>query len=301
MKKLYLGILIAVFLFAAFLPFASASYVCPAAYTSAMNGVLTIQDQHPSDSVYKSAIGECFTANATAYLNTVQVYVDKNSGTPTGCIVAKLYSIGGGVVGSTAYPSSTVLATSSLVDSSTLPGTLVLYTFTFDGSYQMTSSTDYAIVIQAYNETINSINNVGVGRHTSEGTAAMNLVTYANTAWSASTSNELYFIINGDTVSSGATPTPTPPATTGTTDDFWNGSIGTTLTGAIGLILPLLFMFIPAFFFYKFAGAWGFFAGINIGVILSYLFIPAMQQVWIIVVLVIVDGLLLFGKVGLHD
>lgn len=45
-------------------------------------------------------------------------------------------------------------------------------------------------------------------------------------------------------------------------------------------------------------GGFGFFAGLNVGVILAYLCLPAYVPIWGVVMIALVDALLLFGKVG---
>lgn len=101
-----------------------------------------------------------------------------------------------------------------------------------------------------------------------------------------------------------ATPTPTPTATavpSATTNPQFT-AIWDTLASLINLLVPLLCVVLPAFFGYKFAGAWGFMAGVNIGAILAYTILGAdIFPLWGIVALLIIDALLLFGKVGLHE
>lgn len=93
-------------------------------------------------------------------------------------------------------------------------------------------------------------------------------------------------------------PTPTPTgAPTAPPTDIWSG---TWIENVIGIILPLALILIPAFIGWKFAKAWGFFAGLNVGVILCYVY-GQMIPLWGVVVMLVVDGLMLFGKLGMHD
>lgn len=92
-----------------------------------------------------------------------------------------------------------------------------------------------------------------------------------------------------------ATPTPLPTPVPST--DLWTG---TWIENIITIILPLALILIPAFLGWKFAKAWGFFAGLNVGVILCYVY-GQMVPLWGVIVMVVADGLLLFGKVGMHD
>lgn len=87
------------------------------------------------------------------------------------------------------------------------------------------------------------------------------------------------------TLPSGATPTP----------DISNESI--TLAWTIGL--PLAIVLGCAFGCWYMAGAWGFFAGLNVGVIITFVVLgTAYMPLWAVVVIILVDALLLFGKIG---
>jgi hypothetical protein len=97
------------------------------------------------------------------------------------------------------------------------------------------------------------------------------------------------------------TATPTPGPTAPPISDFGNG-ITTLVTlffgdtpGTVGIGIPLIIIAVCAIASYKMAGAWGFFAGFNIGVILCFVF--GILQLWVVIVTIIVDALLLYGKV----
>lgn len=69
----------------------------------------------------------------------------------------------------------------------------------------------------------------------------------------------------------------------------------------LNLLMPVIILGIAALLGYKFAGAWGFFAGVNIGAIITYMTLPDVFPLWGIIALLIIDGLLLFGKVGIRS
>lgn len=93
-----------------------------------------------------------------------------------------------------------------------------------------------------------------------------------------------------------ATPTPTPtPSPTPEAMPNWISDI---IDAIIPIFTPLLVIFICGALGWRFAGAWGFFAGINLAIILVYVIAPTYMPLWAIVAVVIVDIALLFGKVG---
>lgn len=91
----------------------------------------------------------------------------------------------------------------------------------------------------------------------------------------------------------GATPTPTPAADGST---FWDTGLGAQIFGFIPTLASLIVVLLSSFLGWKFAGPWGFFAGINLGYIISVVF--NLLPLWGFIALLVIDGLLLFGKVG---
>ena len=70
---------------------------------------------------FARAMGQAFTASANGFLTSAKFYLAK-TGSPTGNITSKLYSIASGTYGNNACPSNaTILATSDNLDVSTLP------------------------------------------------------------------------------------------------------------------------------------------------------------------------------------
>jgi len=72
------------------------------------------------------------------------------------------------------------------------------------------------------------------------------------------------------------------------------GTVLTLLTSQA--MISLFIMVIVGFVCYLMAGAWGFFAGLNVSAIM--LLLAGVLDLWAIIVLAIVDGLLLYGKVS---
>lgn len=70
------------------------------------------------------------------------------------------------------------------------------------------------------------------------------------------------------------------------------------LQGIIQVIIIMVLIFIPAGVGYYLMGSWGAFFGVNLGIVLGYWLLPSYMPLFAVVVIVIVDALLLFGKVG---
>lgn len=82
-------------------------------------------------------------------------------------------------------------------------------------------------------------------------------------------------------------------------DEFWNTGLGAQIFAFIPTLTSLIIVLMAAFLGWKFAGPWGFFAGINLGYIVSVVF--GILPLWGMIALLVVDGLLLFGKVGFRN
>lgn len=90
----------------------------------------------------KNGGGQQFTSQATAEAGQI-VFSLKKVGTPTGNIVAKLYTVDGSDL------PDTLLETSSEFDVSTLTGTKTDITFTLSSNVPVTDTTKYAITLEA--------------------------------------------------------------------------------------------------------------------------------------------------------
>lgn len=92
-------------------------------------------------------IGQSFTANGTK-ITSAKIDIRRN-GSPTGNAVMKLYAHSG-TYGTSSVPTGTALATSDVVDVSTISATEGFQTFTFSGAnqYQTTNGTYYCLAIE---------------------------------------------------------------------------------------------------------------------------------------------------------
>jgi hypothetical protein len=76
------------------------------------------------------------------------------------------------------------------------------------------------------------------------------------------------------------------------------GLSGAQQASVMTLIVMFALIFGPAVVGYKFVGVWGGFVGVNLGVGLGYVLFPSIVQLFLIVLIGVVDVALLFGKVG---
>jgi len=145
-------------------------------------------------------------------LDSVKFYLAKY-GSPTGNIVVRLYAHTG-TYGTSSVPTGSILATSDVVDITTLTTfpTFSLITFSFTGAerYALSNSTNYTAVVYFTGGDAN--NNAMVGVDGSSPTHGGNFANYPDGgSWTAVSGEDAPFYVYGDII---ATPTPTPaPAT----------------------------------------------------------------------------------------
>lgn len=155
-----------------------------------------LADVHPADLPQYSAVGQAFTTNALYKVTSCKFYFDQ-VGSPTGYLQCRIYEVTG-TVGSSAVPTGDALAYSSFLYSGTMATDYTLYEFTFTGSnsINLEASHNYAVVVIAYNSTINGSNLLSVGIDSS-GTHAGNGVGFNNGNWVVSSNRDTIFYIYG--------------------------------------------------------------------------------------------------------
>jgi hypothetical protein len=147
-----------------------------------------------------SSIGQGFLGNGSK-LSSCKFYIGAYYIIPlTGNAIAKLYAQDTGTFGSTGKPgmSAIPLATSDLVDVSTLPGwpNRVLTTFTFDGSFTLENGTPYFICIERIGG--DDSHQIDIGVDTSAPTADGNSVTTeAKLHWAPLETMDVCFYVYG--------------------------------------------------------------------------------------------------------
>lgn len=271
------------------------------------------QHVHPSDDEsLTSCTWQEFQPASNGYLATITVRANKIN-SPNAYYTAMLQSING-----SDYPTGTVLAQSTtFFQASMIPAnpTSTDLTFEFDETYQILSSTKYAFVIYAYNATALDGNNYLMYRYSNVVTGVNTLGTilyrgnYVNNGWTRGSAGYAMFFTITASASPPPTATPSPEPTAAPTghgnwiDNEYSNDTSTGyawLEDTLPFFVPLILIAATAILGWCFAGVWGFFAGFNIGAILCYVIFPLMFPLWAIVAVIIVDALLLFGKVGMH-
>lgn len=267
--KKILSILVVCFLFASlFVPLVSASPNVPSQFITGCTSSDTVKAVQPSSSSFNSAVGQSFTSDATSYVTNVKFYLAK-VGSPDGNLKAVIYALDGATTpGVDGLPSSTIIEESAVVSASTLYGTYSTITFTFMGSTQISAGSNYTVALVCDSATFDSSNYVRMAVRATNYNSTMNFNYYQSSTWFATTAYELYYIINGDTVSSGVTPTPTPTAAP-TTPSTGDADMEALVAAILPWLVPLLICLIPALLAYKFVGELGFFIGLNVGVVLA--------------------------------
>lgn len=280
----------------AFLAFSSTVQAAPvtiATYNLAsIAGPGSISVDYPStDMSFVGARGQAFTATATGYVTSVTVYME-NFGAVGGNMYMDLVTIAAGV------PTGTLQTSSQKAITTLSSSGYTAITFTFGGTIQLTSGQTYGFYITGLgvDYTGNTYFAIGQSDVSVYGGGAM--FYQQNNAWATLDAKDCNFTVTGETV--GPTPTPTPTATPPADGDtFWNTGIGAQIFAFIPTLTSLIVVLLAAFLGWKFAGPWGFFAGINLGYIISVAL--NILPLWGMIALLVIDGLLLFGKVGFHN
>lgn len=260
-------------------------------YATASAGQNQISAVFPSAGT-SSACGTTFNASVAGNLTMAIFYAAKYGAGLTFTIEGRLYGVNADTTNSTLLATSTNhYHETDLATYTTDAGAFTDAIFYFDGTYGITQYSKYSIVVVCTAGDLSIANKYIVFRcNTANAYAGGSKQTYSSSAWASGGSDDVGFMVVVDTTLS--TPAPTAAPTPTATETFINNSMG--------YVASLLFILIPAFLCWYAAGGWGFFIGINIGVILSYLILGAtFMPIWAIVLVGIMDIALLFGKVGL--
>lgn len=272
-------------LLAALVPFASASQVYLGYFQPAPVGALQINNMNTNMSWVQT-----FNATNTGQVLTVTLNMARDDNFDA-TITAILMSTSAGAPNLVLETSSTTYNTLS-----DLAGVFTNYIFTFSGTTLLNKGTFYAVGIN-----VTAVTHTGLWHGVSAGGVLTNsdtgapyyCIDNANYQAVGGTVDFSYIVVGEATVFS-ATPTPPPSGT-----DFWETGIGAQIFGFIPTLTSLIVVLFAAFLGWKFAGPWGFFAGINVGYVVSVMF--NLLPLWGFIALLVVDGLLLFGKVGFRN
>lgn len=134
--------------------------------------------------------GQAFTATAS-YISLVKFYLT-GSASVSGTMTAKLYA-STGTYGTSAVPTGSALATSSVASVASLSTSPALINFSFDGTYRMVEGTKYIIVLDCSGVSAGS---VGFGLDTSSPTHSGNESLHTG-VWTADANVDAIFYVYG--------------------------------------------------------------------------------------------------------
>ncbi len=163
------------------------------------NTTLDLKTTHPSAVAQFSACGQTFRPTQNYTLTSIKFWLRK-TGSPIGNAVACLYAHSG-TFGSSGQPTGAALATSDVLDVSTLTTTLQYIELLFSGGqqYSLVANTPYCIVFQAPGSgTIDTDNYPQVGYQANTGTHEGNWVRHYSGNWGYSSDHDTRFIVYGD-------------------------------------------------------------------------------------------------------
>lgn len=266
-----------------------------------------LQNVDPSANGQKSALATKIQIQSTGYINEIWLSLKNYAGNAGATIIVRIY---------TGSSSPTTLVATSLNNRTTSEFTSSYRGYQFLFTPFLMTSGDYYWVSVVQSAATNCVPNtdvVSISTSTASGTSSI----YINNGWTDGSPTSItplfiYGNVAEPTTAPTASPTPNP-----STYQYWNGThwvsyIPATIEPNIfenGVAAPYIQMLVPIIILacasllgWKFGGAWGFFAGLNIGAILAYMILGnSVFPLWGIVALLVIDGLLLFGKVGIRS
>lgn len=279
------------------------SYAAPATGTNSPNKV------YPNyEAGYQSSLAQKVVVTSAFYITDAEFLLHDISTAPvtTYTLGAKLLDYQFNIIEN----STTTYSRSDLTDTDSY-SSATWKTFTFSGNTQLTTANGGVYYIGLFLLSMTGSTGANSFSMVQCSITPYHIWKYTNT-W-AEVSAQVCINVHG-TASAPATPSPTPAPSNYL---WWNGSAWVSYTPAtpepnifdngvatpyITMLVPVVLLAVAALLGWKFAGAWGFFAGLNLGAILCYVILgSSVFPLWGVVALLIVDGLLLFGKVGFRS
>lgn len=150
---------------------------------------------------YFQGLGQCFTGNGEK-VGSAQWLITKYFTGSIGNAIAKIYNTTG-TYGTNAKPSGAALASSSLLDISTITASYSLYTFEFTGvnSITLTNGTYYCLTIEKY-DTWGGTGYITLGRDASSPSHSGNDAYLSSGTWYAPFASDFcFYVYSSDAVS----------------------------------------------------------------------------------------------------
>lgn len=255
---------------------------------------------------HTSAINTVFTANQTAYLYYVTLQLKKEGTLLDAGLRMALVNYTGSIDAHTAYPEyptqEAFETSSNIIYSDDLTTSYDTYTFVFNGTTLLTAGQNYSLIVYVAAHTYDDAYNYFMLQMHTAGADEFSCH-YHNGGWSAIAGDHAPNMIVAGFAEAATTPLTTPTPTTSNSGNWIDDEYGATnegiqfLTDYMPLFVPLFLILICGFLGWYFAGAWGFFAGFNVGVIVSYTF--GQVELWVLVLVAVIDAVLIFGNIKL--
>jgi hypothetical protein len=269
-----------------------------------------IASVYPAGVTYDNAEGLAFRAPNAFNMSTI-AFLLKKEGATTGAFQAAIFDHTG-AYGTTMKPSSYVtlaLSSTVIMGADILDTNYFYYNFTFSPAFPMVAGEYYCIGVLGLNATINAAALVRFAC-AATGYYGGNLFYSRASVWygaSACPRFQIYGSGINDVQPTAPTPTPSPiPSGYGqyingtwipAENDYITPILETSITtNNIMLAIAVLIILVASILGAKFAGGWGFVAGLTVGVTLDYVF--GLVPLWLVVIIGIVDAAALVRGVG---
>lgn len=256
------------------------------------NSYTNLAHVHPSSNGYVSGSAQTFLASFTGYLDFITVdlaAINNTAGYTSVTVVCKIYNVD--VQSYSGEPTGAALETTANQTITGGTGTYLIYEFDFAHTTHLISGTYYAfsieVIAHSHPDDANHYLRLLRGTTSTSGESQY----HSSNWWNAANRVCGYISAIPDADMPTATPSPTPY--------LYQGDIWAALSPYANILLPLVLIVFIALLCGKYGGVWGFFAGLNVTAILVYAIMgAAYMPLWGLLMLALVDGLLLFGKIS---
>ena len=294
MKKQITLILLALIACFFFMPIASAITVYDYPFYYYDGNYQVIDELHPSASGHSGTSTQSFTANFTS-IESVS-FTLMRTGTITFVLQAQVWQNENNKLDNIPDVALSIGISNNTLNTADLSLTIWQErVFTFNPPLELDSTYNYTIGLVSISGT-ESGGDVFMAAFAPRLLGVAGL--FAFTAWMNSTARTIILTIDDGDIAPTPTPTPTiTPTPIPAPLSEWLDGTGQIAELLIPLIIPLAVIVLLGLLCYKFAGPWGFFAGLNLGIILCYSF--GLIYLWAVVLIAIIDvSILVIGLRG---
>lgn len=268
--------------------------------TNAGSGGSGLNTVHPAVGASYSARSQSFQTWQNGYLESISVWVYQDINPSPFYTIDLACRVTNSTSGANDDPNGETLLAQSLVNidltnvNNNTAGTQI--TFEFNSTLLLSSSTWYQFYVYAVPDSGSIGNWIKIKTNLGgSGSYAGYAHEYTSGAWGDDNYDTCFYVTALDAQ---PTPTPTPVVTPTPVPADVSWGIWATLTPYANLFLPLIFILVVAIVCGRYGGVWGFFAGLNVSCILIYAVMGATYfPLWGMVLLGLIDGALLFGKI----